>query len=128
MGPAGPAWRPPIRFLECELRQDFADDLSGHVGEAEIPALEFVGEFFVIDAHLVQDRGLEIMHVDAFVGQVVAEVVGLADADAGLDAAAGHPHGETARVMIAADRFFGELALAVTGAAELAAPDHQRIF
>ena len=58
---------------------------------------------------------------------VVAVIVGLAVGHAGLDAAAGHPHGEAARVMVAAIVLAGELPLAIDGAAELAAPDHQRV-
>src|SRR5262249_15236345 len=56
-----------------------------------------------------------------------AEVVRLAIDDARLDAAAGHPDGEAARVMIAAVVVARQLALAVDRPAELAAPDHQRI-
>ena len=53
-----------------------------------------------------------------------AEFVGLADADAALDAAAGQPHGEAVGVVVAAG------ALGVLGGrlpAELAAPDDQRL-
>ena len=58
---------------------------------------------------------------------VVAEVVGLAVGDARLDAAAGQPDGEAARMMVAAVVVGGQRALAVDGAAELAAPDDQRV-
>ena len=58
---------------------------------------------------------------------VVAEVVGLAEHEARLDAAARHPHGEAARMVVAPVIGVGQLALAVDGAPELAAPDHQRI-
>ena len=56
-----------------------------------------------------------------------AVVVGLAERDARLHAAAGHPHREAAAVMIAAVIGRGEPALAIDRAAELAAPDHQRV-
>ena len=53
-----------------------------------------------------------------------AEFVGRADADAALDAAAGHPHGEAVGVVVAAGAFgvFGRRL-----AAELAAPDDERL-
>ena len=54
-------------------------------------------------------------------------VVGLAEGHAGLDAAAGQPHGEAARMMVAAVVVGRQLALAVDRAAELAAPHHQRV-
>ena len=59
-----------------------------------------------------------------FVDGGAAEFVGLADADAALDAAAGHPHREAVGVVVAAG------ALGVFGgrlAAELAAPDDERL-
>ena len=54
---------------------------------------------------------------------VEAELVGLAEGDARLDAAAGQPHGEGVGVMVAAV----VAALDHRRAAELAAPDDQRV-
>src|SRR5262245_51946057 len=54
---------------------------------------------------------------------VVAQLVGRADADAALDAAAGEPHGEAVAVVVAA----GALGILRSRlAAELAAPDYDR--
>ena len=55
---------------------------------------------------------------------VEAEFVGLAEDDAGLDAAAGEPHREGVDVVVAAD---GVAVLAHRRAAEFAAPDDQRV-
>ena len=70
---------------------------------------------------------MQVVDVDRVVGDVVAEVVGLAVGDAGLDAAAGQPDGEAARVVVAAVVVGGQRALAVDRPAELAAPDDQRV-
>ena len=67
---------------------------------------------------------MQVLDVEAVADGGCAEFVGLADADAALDAAAGHPHGEAVGVVIAAG------AVGVLGRrlpAELAAPDHQRL-
>ena len=72
-----------------------------HVGQAEVAALEFVGQAFVVDAHLVQDRRLQVVDVDGVFHGVHAEFVALAVSEAGLHAAAGHPGGEAARMMVA---------------------------
>ncbi len=48
-----------------------------HVGEPEVAALETVGEFFVVEAELVQQRGVEVVHVNGISHDVEAEVVGL---------------------------------------------------
>ena len=65
--------------------------------------------------------------MDRVIGDVVAEVVGRAIRDAGLDAAAGEPHGEAAAVMVSAVIGTGEGALAVDRATEFAAPDDKGI-
>ena len=98
-----------------------------NIGQPEIPALELVRQPRVIDAQAVQHRGVQIVHVDRVARDVVAEVVGLAVAHARLDAAAGQPDGEAARMMIAAVVVCRQLALAIDRAAELAAPDDQRV-
>ena len=54
----------------------------------------------------------------------MAELVGGAVGEAGLDAAAGQPHREAAGVVVAA----GAVLLGVRRAAELAAPPDQRVF
>lgn len=60
------------------LCQHRLHDHAMDVREAEIPALEAVGQLFVIHAHQVHDSGVQVVHVDGFPGDVVAEVVGLA--------------------------------------------------
>src|SRR3954471_3561307 len=75
----------------------------------------------------MQGGGLEVMDVDRVAGDVVAVVVGFAVGEAGLDAAAGHPEGEAAAVVVAAVVVLGEGPLGVDGAAEFASPDDQRL-
>ena len=67
---------------------------------------------------------MQVLDVEAVLDGGAAEFVGLADADAALDAAAGHPHREAVGVVVAAG------ALGVLGGrlpAELAAPDDERL-
>ena len=99
-----------------------------HIREAIVAALESEGEPRVIQAELVEQRGVQIMNVDGIAGDVVAEVVGLAVHDAGPDAAAGHPHGEAATVVITAVIGRFEFALGVDGAAKFAAPHDERVL
>src|SRR5262245_58733504 len=81
----------------------------------------------VVDAEATKNSGLQIVNVNGIFGDVVAVVVGLSKGDGGLDSAARHPHGEAARVMIAAVIGRGEMSLAVNGAAEFPAPDDERV-
>ena len=55
----------------------------------------------MVNAHEVQQRGLEVVDMNGFVGDVVAELIRFAVDDAGLHTAARHPNRETARVMVA---------------------------
>src|SRR5437660_11157424 len=93
--------------------QDVLYNLPVHVGEAEIPALEAVGQLRVVDPQAVQDGGVQVMHMDGVVDDVVAEVVRLAIDQAPFDASAGHPNGEAARMMVTAVVGLGQRPLAV---------------
>ena len=53
---------------------DFARD----VGQAEVAALELVGQLFVVDTESVQHRRLQVVHVHRVLDDVVAVIVGLA--------------------------------------------------
>ena len=66
----------PRAFYPLSLRQDPVDDFSFYVGEAEVAAGVAVGEFLVVDAHEVEDGGVEVVEVDGFVFGVVAVVIG----------------------------------------------------
>ena len=59
---------------------------------------------------------------------VVAVIVGFADADARLGAAAGHPHRKAARVVVAPVVGGRQFALAVDRPTELPTPNDQRIL
>lgn len=98
------------------------------VGEAVVAALEFEGKLFVINSDEVEDGGVEVVDADGVFGDVVGVVVGFADGLAGLDAAAGEPHGEAAGVVVTTEAGGGEAALAVNGASEFAAPDDERVI
>ena len=81
----------------------------------------------MIDAEAMQKGRIQVVHVTRFVDDVVAEVVRLAIDSAAFDAAAGHPHAEAARMMVAAVVCRGERALGIDRAAKLAAPDDERV-
>ena len=54
------------------------------VGEPEVAARVAVGEPGVVEAHQVQDRGVEVVDVDGILGGAVAVVVGDAVAESRL--------------------------------------------
>lgn len=46
------------------LGEDVVDDISFYVGESVVSAGVAVGEVFVVEAHLVEDSGMEVTDVD----------------------------------------------------------------
>ena len=54
-------------------------NFTRYVGQAEVAALEAVGQLLVVQAEQVQDRRLQVVDVDAVLGDVEAELVGRAD-------------------------------------------------
>jgi hypothetical protein len=83
-----------------------------HIGEPVKSALELVGQPREIDAEAVQHRGVQIVQMCRITHEVVPEVVRFAVRDSRLDAAARHPDGEAARMVIAAVILLRELPLA----------------
>ncbi len=121
---------PTVVIYPANLRalgQYFVDDLAMDIGQAEIAALMSECQPLVIDAQAVQNRGVKVVDVNRVLLHVVAEVVCFAEHDTGLDTAARHPLGVTAWVMVSAVVGFGESALAVNRASELATPNDQRV-
>src|SRR5438128_1325508 len=89
-----------MRWPSAILRQQPLYRIPMHIRQPVIPALEPEDELRVLDPQAAQDGGVVVVDVDRILDDVVAVVVGLAVADAGLDAAAGQPHGEAAAVVV----------------------------
>ena len=68
---------------------------------------------------------MQMLHVEAIGDGRAAQFIGLADTRAALDSAAGHPHRESIRVVIAASAL-GILRRGL--ASKFAAPDDQRLI
>src|ERR1700722_15155087 len=85
------------------LGEDAGDHLGwNRAGQLLIQALGPEGQPLMIDAEEMQDRRIEIAHVDGIAHGVEAVVVGLPVGDSGLDPSPGHPGGEAAHVVVAA--------------------------
>src|SRR5687768_11156219 len=100
-------WPVPARRLPRWLRDQLPHHprLFRRADEALVEALVRVAELVRVDAELVEDGGLEVVHVHLAGGDAVAELVGFAEGDAGLDAAAGHEDRERVGVVVAAEEF-----------------------
>jgi len=94
--------------------------------QPELAPLRAVREPLVIDAHQVQDGGIEIVDVHRVLDDVVAELVGLAVDEPRLHAAAREPHAEVAAVVIAPEVGL-QRSLCERRPAELGAEDDERV-
>jgi len=107
------------------------NDVAVDVSEAAIDAVLADGELLVIDAHEVEDGGVEVVDGDGVLGGVVAVVVGGAVVVTGPGAATAHPHCEAMGIVIAAVIAAAHLSVeefAAGGAAELASAQDESVF
>ena len=112
-------------MVKKRLSEESGDYFAGDIGEPIIAAFVAVDELLMIDAEEVEHGGVEIMNVGGIADDIVAEVVGFAVHRAWFDAPARHPDGEATGMMIATEVVLFDGALAVSGAAEFAAPDDE---
>ena len=100
------------------------------VREAVIPAGMPEGQLRVIDAHEMQDGGMEVVDGDGVLHGVVSVVVSGTVGEGRFDAAAGEPHREAVGIVVAAiaqPAFGAVLVFEHRGAAEFAAAHDQRV-
>src|SRR6476620_10441653 len=111
------------------LDQQVVYDLAFDVGKTKVAALKSIGQFRVIEAEQMQERGVEIVDVDFVFDHMETELVGFSERESGFETAAGHPHRESLRVMVTAEFAAGVgIALDHRRAAKFAAPKYDRVF
>ena len=84
----------------------------------------------MVEAQDIQNGCVQIPDFNGILYDLVSHLVGLTESYAGFDSASGHPNGESAGIVIAANQCHG-LPAAIfphRGAAKFAAPNHQRIL
>src|SRR5947209_17817253 len=82
----------------------------------------------MVDAHQIENSCIDIANMHRIADYVIAEIVRLAIYHSTLDAPAGHPHGVTARMMVAAVIIVAQFALAIDGASKFSTPHDERII
>jgi hypothetical protein len=74
--------------------QDVLHHFAVHIGQTEIAALEAIGQPGVIEAEEMEDRRLEVVHVDLVFHHPESELIGLPVAEAAAYATAREEEGE----------------------------------
>ena len=72
-------------------RHEIVIDFTRRVGQSEVAASVLVGQFLVIDSHLMKNRRMQVVNVDSIVHRTKAKVVGFAVRHSALDSSARHP-------------------------------------
>src|SRR5205814_1253274 len=116
-----------LRNLPPSCQQPIHNTRWRRTGQFLFEPLEFVSEFVVVDAQAVKNGGIEVAHVHRVLHHVVAVVVGLAKRKSGSRAAAHHPCGKTAWMVIAPIVLLRQSTLAVDRPSEFSRPNHQRV-
>ena len=107
-------------------RDQFFDHAGGlDAGQALVEPLIAEGESLMVETQQPEHGGVEVVDVHGVLDDVVGEIVGFAVDGPGPRAAAGHPHGEAAGMMIAAVVVVAQAALGIDGPAEFASPDDE---
>src|SRR6266567_4514880 len=112
-------WRPKGRILSHtrRSRRDPRKRFPFVERQSLGPALVAIDQFGMVQAHQPKDGRVQIVNVQRVLDGAQSELIGLADDLAAFDTAAGHPHREPGRVMVAAIAF-----LAHRRAAEFTTP------
>ena len=92
-------------IVSTSVRDDSSDDgvkdFTADVGETEISPAVAVGQFGVVDAHQIENGGVDVVHVDRLFDGLEAEVVGGSVGDAALYTTTGEERREGVNVVIA---------------------------
>ena len=118
----------PIRPTSVHvLGNNIVDDVSADVRKLTQPAGVQVSQVLVIESHQIQDRRVHISNRDRFADRAKAEFVSFPGSSASFDIAAGHPHRERVRVVLAT-RIRTQGSILEWRASHLGRPDDERFL
>src|SRR5947208_3992290 len=79
-------------------RDDVVKDFACRVCQAEVASAVLISELRVVDTQQVEHRRVQIMHVSSLLDSLVSELIGGPVCHSALNATAGEPHREAARI------------------------------
>ena len=99
-----------------------------HTCQSLIQSLERIGQPFVVNAQLMQKRGIDVVNVNRSFHNIIAEVIRCPEYGTPTDPTATKPKRVTTSMMVAAVIIAGQFPLTVNSSTELSAPDDQRLI
>ena len=98
------------------------NNLPVDISQTEITPGIAIGQSLVVESQQVKQGGVKVVHVDLVLDRLVAELVGCAIGEAGLDATTSQPGREPIGIVIATGNFLFVGILNVGGSAKFTAP------
>ena len=83
------------------LSQDIMHHVAMDIGQSEISSTEMKGQLLVVETEQVQHRGMQVVYGHGIFLHAIAIFVGPSVDHTSADAAAGHPHAEGGRILVA---------------------------
>ena len=87
--------------MQSDSGDNVTHDVTVYVGQAEVSTRVSIGQLLMVEAHEVQDRGVQIVNVDSVFDGGQSKLIGRAVAESAFDTAAGHPDGVAVVVVVA---------------------------
>ena len=87
--------------MQVGSSQQFVNHVTVDVGQPKGSAGMSERQSFMIDSQQMQDRRLDIVHMDGIFNRMKSEVIGATDRLSHSDSSTRHPHGEGLGVMVA---------------------------
>ena len=114
-------------YINGLLRFEPLQDVSADIRQSTEASCVEVTQAFVVEAHQVEDRRMDVSDRDDLFGASQTELVGGADRRPALDVAAGHPHAQRPAVVITSGAVRG-LAVDERRTPHLRRPNDERIL
>ena len=105
------------------MRHNFLNHFARHIRQSKIATRVTIGQSFVVDSHQMQNRGMQIMNVNAIVNGAESKFISFTIRLAAFYTASCEPRCESIMIVIAAVAIFR-----CWRSAEFAAPQHQRFI
>lgn len=74
--------------LSC-FSDDITDDMAVDIGQVQVAAGVFERQFQIVEPQLMEECGVQIVHVDAVLDALKGKLIGLAVRKTGLESTAG---------------------------------------
>src|SRR5438093_1223098 len=88
--------------MPCSLcGEEFVDNVTVDVGQPAVNAVMAEGEFFMVDAELMENGGVQVVTVGRIGGRFVRPFIALAVGDAAFEAGTSDPTGEGEWIVVA---------------------------